>query len=69
MNNKLMNYENKLIKLLELEVVSNENNYELFKNGVKVGIIEKQEELGEFYYITKIDIDNLHFYNDFSHNY
>ena len=62
MNNNLMKYENKLIKLLELEVVSNENNYELFKKGVKVGVIEKQEELGEFYYITKIDIDNLHFY-------
>ena len=58
-----MENEKKLIKLLNLEIKKNNDNYELYKNNIKVGYINTLLIDDKIIYITKIDIDNLHYFN------
>lgn len=67
-----MQYEEKLARLLDLKIIKNEDIYELYHSNELVGTIIKEED----YYITKININNFHFYkkrnihdNNFEYNF
>ncbi len=56
-----MEYENKLIKLLKLKVIKNNNILELYKDEEKVGKIEEIEEDNEKFYLTTINYKYFNF--------
>ncbi len=67
-----MQYEEKLARLLDLKIIKNGITYELYHSNELVGTIIKEED----YYITKININNFHFYkkrnihdNNFEYNF